>query len=416
MLTINKAFPNGFANIVKEARDAGFKPGLWLAPFVAEESSKLCKEHADWILRNEHGPVVAGYNPFNWSGNFYSLDSENPEVRKYLKKVFHTIFSVWGFSMVKVDFLYSTALIPRNGKSRGEIMSGAMNFLREIAGNNIVLGCGVPLGCAFGKVDYCRIGSDISLMWEDWRLSLIRYPERVSTLNSLKSTLGRHHLNNRFFGNDPDVSILRSTHTSLSLQQKKTLFLTNNLFGGICFISDNISEYSPEQLALYYSSFPLQKKYIESMYTSNDVYDVHFYIGNIEYIAYINLSSKTVKRKLFKPVDDTITFWYQESMGFISSGSEIILRSFESQCFSRVPNVPWKVAGSTSRLFPGSEIEQIIHDDISNTAIVTVKEGTLNARFVYITIPESVSDCTINGHQALIEQRRGLSVAKASLL
>ncbi len=29
----------------------------------------------------------------------------------------------------------------------------------------IILGCGVPLMPAFGKVDFCRIGADVDLEW-----------------------------------------------------------------------------------------------------------------------------------------------------------------------------------------------------------------------------------------------------------
>ncbi len=65
-----------------------------------------------------------------------------------------------------------------------------MVLLRELASPLKNIGCGVPLGPAAGNVDYCRISSDVSLGWEDKRLRLIRYRERVSTVNSLTSTIG----------------------------------------------------------------------------------------------------------------------------------------------------------------------------------------------------------------------------------
>jgi hypothetical protein len=58
-------------------------------------------------------------------------------------------------------------MIPRNGKSRGEIMWEAMDLIRDFVGpEKLVLGCGVPLATAFRKVDYCRIGSDVAPWWE----------------------------------------------------------------------------------------------------------------------------------------------------------------------------------------------------------------------------------------------------------
>lgn len=72
--------------------------------------------------------------------------------------------------MVKLDFLFAAAMIPQRGKSRGEIMTDAMEFLREVVGpNKIILGCGVPLGPSWRKVDYCRIGSDVAPWWEGER-------------------------------------------------------------------------------------------------------------------------------------------------------------------------------------------------------------------------------------------------------
>lgn len=53
------------------------------------------------------------------------------------------------------------------GRSRGEIMWDAMQFVRDLAGpDKLVLGCGVPLACAWRNADYCRIGSDVAPWWE----------------------------------------------------------------------------------------------------------------------------------------------------------------------------------------------------------------------------------------------------------
>jgi alpha-galactosidase len=139
--------------IAESIKDKGYKSGLWLAPFACEKRSRLYNEHSSWLLRDTNGrPVRAGFNP-GWSGTFYALDFYNQEVRGYLKKVFHNVLMEWGFDMVKLDFLYAVALIPRKDKTRGQIMHEAMEFLREIIGDKIILGCGVPLGSSFGLVD-----------------------------------------------------------------------------------------------------------------------------------------------------------------------------------------------------------------------------------------------------------------------
>lgn len=44
-------------------------------------------------------------------------------------------------------------------------MCDAMELLRSLCGDKLILGCGVPLAPAFGKVDFCRIGADMALSW-----------------------------------------------------------------------------------------------------------------------------------------------------------------------------------------------------------------------------------------------------------
>jgi alpha-galactosidase len=164
-LSINEKFPSGMKAVATKIKHAGFKAGLWLAPYAAGFNSRLAKEHPDWLIRDPqtNRPVVAGPN---WEG-FYAVDMYVPEARAYLKEVFDTVLHDWGFDMLKLDFCFAAAMIPRQGKSRGQIMWEAMDLIRDLVGpDKLILGCGVPLACAFRKVDYCRIGSDVAPWWE----------------------------------------------------------------------------------------------------------------------------------------------------------------------------------------------------------------------------------------------------------
>ncbi|MBP5288849.1 MAG: alpha-galactosidase [Clostridia bacterium] len=241
-------FPRGMKEIASQIREAGMLPGLWLAPFAAEKESALAKEHPDWILRDEDGvPPDAGSN---WSG-CYGLDIYNEEVRDYLKKVFRTVLDEWGYGLVKLDFLYACCMLPRPDKTRGEIMADGMAFLRELCGDAILLGCGVPLASAFGIADYCRIGCDVSLSWNDAMRMRILHRERPSTRNTILNTVFRRQLNGRAFWNDPDVFLLREENLKLKDREKKILATVNALFGGVLFTSDNVGTYPPETKAFY---------------------------------------------------------------------------------------------------------------------------------------------------------------------
>lgn len=333
-LKVNSKFPKGMGYIANEIKNAGYKAGIWLAPFICEKKSEIYKKHPEWIIKK------AGFNP-GWSGMFYVLDFYNEEVRDYIRNVFNTVFNDWGYDMVKLDFLYSAALIERKDKTRGQIMFEAMQFLRELAGNKLILGCGVPLGCSFGLTDYCRIGSDVALKWEDSLLKRLHYRERVSTINSLTSTIGRRHLNGRAFLNDPDVFILRSKGVELNTKQRYTLLLLNLIFGGLVFTSDNIDEYSDEELKLYKSIFPIKEKQIKQV-VSNNILKIIFAMDEKEYMALCNLND----RKQTYILQDGK--YYSREVGLIEKESTIKLEPFESVCLIKTDSVSDKIANSNN--------------------------------------------------------------------
>lgn len=241
-------FPNGLEPLTRTITEAGMTPGLWLAPFVCEENSDMFRDHKEWLLRDESGaPVRAGSN---WSGS-YALDIYNDDLRDYLREVFRTVTEVWGFGLLKLDFLYAACILPRPNKTRGMIMADAMDFLRECAGTAKILGCGVPLASAFGKVEYCRIGTDVTPEWDGKSYMQVLHRERPSTKYCILNSVFRRQLNGRAFINDPDVYMLRATDTTMTDEQRKSLAEINALCGGVLFTSDDMGEYGAEQKKMY---------------------------------------------------------------------------------------------------------------------------------------------------------------------
>ena len=237
-------FPEGMAKIAAAIREAGFLPGIWLAPFAAEETSVLFQEHPDWFVQDALGNPVRGGS--NWSG-FYALGICNAEVRSYLREVIRTVTQDWGYKLLKLDFLYAACIQPRPGKTRGQLMTEAMDFLRECAGDAFLLGCGVPLASAFGKVDYCRIGCDVCLDWDDKPHMRLTHRERVSTKNAVLNAVFRRQLDGRAFLNDPDVFLLRSEGTTMTAEQRTCLGEVCALTGSVLFTSDNPAAYGNGQ-------------------------------------------------------------------------------------------------------------------------------------------------------------------------
>lgn len=295
-LAPNHTFPGGMERLADDIRFEGLKPGLWVAPFVASRQSVLADNHPNWLLRDRKGKLVrAGYNPL-WGGWFYALDFYKPGVQEYLSGVFHQILDRWRFELVKLDFLYAVALATPPGKTRGQVMAEAMDFLRRVCGNREIIASGVPLGSAFAKVDYCRSGNEIHLKWENRIFKWLRHRERPSTLASLRSTLGRWQLDKRMFGIDPGAFIIRRELNALNNQQQSTLLMVSALCGSILFTSDDVSLYSPAQIAEVQKALSFSEADLTTVETVGpDVFKIEFLLKEEKYTAWCNLSNKKWK-------------------------------------------------------------------------------------------------------------------------
>ena len=233
-------FPDGMKAMADVIHEKGFKAGLWLAPFAAAENSSLYEEHPQWFYFHEHEPWFAGCN---WGG-FYALDMDHPEVRDYLKKVFRRVFDEWGFDLVKLDFLYAAAPFGSAKETRAGRQIRAMRFLRELCGDKLIIGCGVPLMPIFGLFDYCRISCDVGLDWNDSVIMQRTNRERVSTKQAIENAIYRRQLDGRAFGADPDVFYLRDENIKLTADEKKLLAINCALFGTMHLCSDDMGTFT----------------------------------------------------------------------------------------------------------------------------------------------------------------------------
>ncbi len=266
-------FPKGMKYIADEIHKKGYKAGIWLAPFNCQKVSRMAKEHPDWLITHENGEPMVGC--IAWGGA-YTFDIYNENVREYLRHVFDVVLNEWGYDMVKLDFLYSQCIKPRHGKSRGEIMCDAMEFLRECVGDKLFLGCGVPIGPALGICDACRISCDVDLTYKGKFYSRIQVSnEMLSARSAINNSIFRRHLSGRAWMNDPDVFFLRNNNLKFTNEQKYLLGRINNLCGDVLFISDNAGDYdkhAQELIKVFFNK--TDEKILTAEYLSDDVIKV----------------------------------------------------------------------------------------------------------------------------------------------
>lgn len=329
-LHVNENFPGGMKHLADEAKRCGFLPGIWLAPFICDRHSFIWKEKKEWLLRDEKGhPIVAGGNPL-WGGSFFALDFYNKEFQQYLRKVLRQIFRIWGYGLVKLDFLYAVNMRPRPGRTRAMVMRDAIALIMEEAGSNLVQACGVPLASAFKQVDYCRVGPDASPGWDDGRLRMMACRERISTRASLINTLNRAALNGAAFGSDPDVFMLRSNEIELDVEERHTLFLVNHLLGSLVFFSDDIRLYTKDEMDMLRTAYPALKPEGLVVTHKSGLYKLSFTLGHHAYVAYVNMSDRN--KHVILPEGSFLS----RRAGRMPGGSAISLEAHMTRCFMRL--------------------------------------------------------------------------------
>jgi alpha-galactosidase len=255
----NAKFPGGMQFLTHRIQEAGFLPGLWLAPFFATTKSNLFRKKKDMFLRDGRGHIVSGgFNP-QWRSRLGVLDLTHPATLAWLREVFHTVVHEWGFRYLKLDFLYA-GMMPGmhydKNATRAQAYRRALRLIREVAGNDVfILGCGAPLGPSIGLVNGMRIGTDVGPSWVS-RITRWLYGSRIesSVESSLVNCVTRSFLHDRLWINDPDCIMLR--HGKLTREEMQTFVTVLAMTGGIVLISDDLREVDPEQLENFQRMMP----------------------------------------------------------------------------------------------------------------------------------------------------------------
>lgn len=220
---VNGKFPSGMKALAEKIKSTGRRAGLWLAPLIAVQSSKLFKEHADWFLRNEKGRLVSA--GFNWGEQLYALDTTHPDVISWLVALMKQV-RAWGFDYLKLDFLYAGALQGKryNDVPREAAYRESLKLMREAMGADaFFLTCGTPIIPALGLCDAIRVGPDVSHAWESYRDANLLYNlSTPGTKNAIRTVVHRLWLK-PLIHIDPDVAYFESKENSLTPEQKTLL-------------------------------------------------------------------------------------------------------------------------------------------------------------------------------------------------
>ncbi|HET7089339.1 MAG TPA: glycoside hydrolase family 36 protein, partial [Anaerolineae bacterium] len=261
-LSINDKFPHGMRWLADRIRETGHTPGLWLAPFIAVKSSKLARQHPDWLIRDQDERLASAGR--SWNASCYGLDVTHPGAQDYVRRVIDAATHEWGYSYLKLDFLYAAALPGlRHDRrlTRAQTLRRGLELVRETAGDEVfLLGCGCPLGPAIGIVDGMRIGPDIALDPEPaWtpRFKGVTFIVGDETSlpagrNAARNTLVRSGMHRRWWLNDPDCLIVRDARHMNESEVRSWASLVG-LSGGLLVLGDGLPA-PPERRMRYITS------------------------------------------------------------------------------------------------------------------------------------------------------------------
>jgi alpha-galactosidase len=240
-------FGGDVAVLLKKAREMGFEPGIWVAPFAAESKSLVLQQHPDWFIQDENGKPLpsdkvtfGGWHDPPW----YALDGTHPEVQKHFEDIFRVMRHDWGCTYFKLDGIFWGAM--HGGRfhdpkaTRIEAYRRGMEAIRRGVGDAFILGCNHPIWPSFGLIDGSRSSNDISRKWDRFKADA-------------RQGLLRNWQNGSLWWNDPDAVLLTGDLTDNEYQFHATAIFAS---GGMVLSGDDMTKIAPARLAMLKKLIP----------------------------------------------------------------------------------------------------------------------------------------------------------------
>ncbi len=158
-------FPHGPQWLTDHIKAKGLHAGIWLVP---NAYAGAVADHPDWYVRDNRGNLILDYQT-------PTLDSTNPEVLAFLKRLFNKLDG-WGFEYYKFDGEHAfSKYVPAVDRSKLHDSSidplvtyrDRLKLIRETVGPNVFIeGC--PAGTPLNGIQYFNSyfnGDDVYNSW-----------------------------------------------------------------------------------------------------------------------------------------------------------------------------------------------------------------------------------------------------------
>ncbi len=442
-LTVNEKFPRGMQWLASEIKRDGYIPGIWTAPFLLSESSRVFAEHPDWIVRDDAGaPVLAQHN---WERRNFGLDGSNQEARAWLTELFRSICDGWGYDYVKIDFLFGAAVAGRRldpSSTRIRAYRAALQAVREGVGpERFILGCGSLMAPSVGFFDGNRIGPDVGPIWRFMTRAERESPtprprtpdDPGGAETAIRSTLTRSWMHGRLWANDPDCLLVRTDRTKLTLDETRTLASAIGLSGGMMLSSDDLDRVPADRLDLISMLLPpLPRSATPIDLMERDMperYEIAFERGGdpLRVVGLFNFADETRDLTLPLPPGRWHAFelWEERYRGVVEGALTFVLVSPHAcrVVAVRPASVEPRVVGTNAHIGVGAlDITTQRFDAASGVLTVALARAGRQARRIYFASADREPfAAALDGTPVAIERvgaahRIEVSVSEAALL
>lgn len=430
-----KKFPKGLKDLAHKINEAGFKAGIWLAPFLITNTSKVFREHPDWIIKDANGKKVWGAWPFLGSASLlgaffwdrvYALDLTNPEVQEWLKNIIRTLVKEFGYSYLKIDFIYAGAIegVRYNPKmTRVQAYRKGLEIIREAAGEEtFILGCGAPFGPSIGIVDAMRVSTDTAPSFDIPlivsvvnNVLMAKIGDIPSLRNAMQQNMLRYMFHNHFWINDPDTLIVRH-QSKLKPEEIRFEVTAIGMLGGLLFTSDNMANYTPEEINLIQILIPPSGKtarplwMLKENYPSILVLDAETEFDTWKLVGFFNWTEETAEfeinlHKIFRTNNvkyHLFEFWSKDYLGIHEETVPIDkIESHSTKLFAIHPvkDIPTLLSTSFHITQGLIEVKKFEFSPEAKALHISLEKPGKNSGSLYIYVPESLinSDITLKG-------------------
>ena len=241
----NSRFPHGMKWLADKIREHGFKPGIWISPYVISEPTEVFQKHPDWLLKKADGSLKRIGNwqegsdpPADENPKRYGLDITHPGAAKWLDDLISTIVNDWGYEMIKIDFVAWSILAAERyydpTLSSAQVYRRGLEIMRTAAGDKChILECG-PGTTTVGLIDSMRIEADVNYGFSNtaWETYF------VHPVCSASAAAKRYYFHKRTWINDVDHICL----DLLNNQQSEAAATLVALSGGNMMSGDRLTQ------------------------------------------------------------------------------------------------------------------------------------------------------------------------------